>query len=147
MWQPEKIASRYPKATRILENNPNTKVIRYEAAIDKNHVAEFARIVGYQGKGIPPTFYTFYRLGEFSWLSRLNVALESIVHTEQEYTYHLDLEPGATLIVETEVTQFRERRGLKMIGMTTKLTNQGRLVASSHTSFLSRDLGSVAAAK
>lgn len=147
MLQPAKIDSLYPKVGRVLENDPNTKVIRYEVTIDKKHVAEFARIVGHSGKTIPPTFYTFFRWGEFTWLTRMNVALESIVHTEQEYSYHADLEPGVTLKVETEVTQFRERRGLKMIGMTTRLSYQNKLVASSQTSFLSRDLGRVGEAK
>lgn len=142
----EKIASRYPKVGKVLENDPGTKVIRYEAYVDKNHVAEFARIVGYQGKGIPPTFFTFYRWGEFTWLTRMNVALETIVHTEQEYSYHADIEPGVTLIAETEVTSLRERRGLKMIDMTTTLFLDGQKVASSQTSFLSRELSTPGAA-
>ena len=143
----EKIASRYPKVGKVLENDSATKVIRYEAFVDKNHVAEFARIVGYTGKGIPPTFFTFFRWGEFTWLTRMNVALETIVHTEQEYAYHSDIEAGVTLIAETEVTQLRERRGLKMIDMTTNLFLEGQMVASSHTSFLSRELSAPPEAK
>jgi acyl dehydratase len=136
----QKIPSLYPKVGKVLENHEGSSVIRYDAYIDPQHVAAFARVVGYSGPGIPPTFFTFYRWGEFTWLNRLKVSLESIVHTEQEYEYFSSVSPGVTVIVETRVTQVRERRGIKMIDMTTTINHGDKKVAASVTSFLSREL-------
>ncbi len=131
-----KIAPLFPTVGRILQNEASIPVIRYEAPVVSEHVAQFSKVIGYERPGIPPTFYTFYRWGEFEMLRRLGIPLEKIVHTEQVYTYHASIQPGVVLIAETEISRFRERRSLKMITMATKMKLGDQVVVTSETSFL-----------
>ncbi len=131
-----KIRPLFPIVGRILQNEASNPVIRYEAPVVSEHVAQFSKVIGYDRPGVPPTYYTFYRWGEFEWLRRMGIPLEKIVHTEQVYTYHSEINPGVLLVAETEVSRVRQRRALKVITMSTKLRLGDRLVVTSETSFL-----------
>ncbi len=131
-----KIESTFPRVGRILQQDAAAPVIQYEAPLVPEHVAKFSKVIGYSGQSVPPTFYTFFRWGEFEWLRRMGIPLENIVHTEQVYTYHSEIDPGVVLIAETEVSRVRERRTLKMITMATRLKFGDRLIVTSETSFL-----------
>ena len=124
----KKIQPLYPSLDRVLEDDEKSPFIRFEVEATKEHVASFAKIVGFKGEG----------WAEFRWLSRLGIPIETVVHTEQSYKYHDEVEAGVTLTVATEVSHFRERRGLKMVTMTTRVAVGGRLVVTSDASFLAK---------
>ncbi len=128
----------YSIMDRVLEDDEKTSSIRFEVEAKKEHIVGFAKTVGFKGQGIPPTYFTFFRWAEFRWLSRLGIPLETVVHTEQAYEYHDKGEAGVTFTVETQVSQFRERRGLKMVTMTTRISVGNRLVVTSVASFLAK---------
>src|SRR4051812_32557480 len=91
----------YPIMDRVLQEDEKSLFIRFEVEAKKEHVAGFARVVGFKGQGIPPTYFTFLRWAEFRWLSRLGIPLETVVHTEQAYEYHDTVDAGVTLTVST----------------------------------------------
>jgi len=133
-----KIEPLYPRAGRILQNDPKIPVIRFEVPVRAEHVAQFSKVIGWEGTGIPPTFFTFFRWGEFEILRRVGIPLEHIVHTDQSYKYHAKIEPGVVLVAESEVIRLRRRTSLTMLQLTTRLKLGDVLVVSSECSFVAK---------
>lgn len=59
----------------------------YEEHLSVERMAEFARSVSAAMPGIPPTWLTLCRKGEFELLTRAGFRLDQVLHGEQEYRY------------------------------------------------------------
>jgi len=91
----------------------------FNEEITPARVAEFAAAVCSTAPlgGVPPTFYTILRRGEFELFQRLGIALSSVLHAEQEYVYlkPLSVGRGTHVSCDTEVTKFMEKKGRETI--------------------------------
>ncbi len=66
-------------------------------------------------EGIPKTFVTLYRRGEFDWLERLHVDFHNLLHTDQEYVYLQPLKVGDEPTVRTHIVDMKERKNLTIM--------------------------------
>lgn len=84
----------------------------FREAISSGRVAAFCAAVGADpSRGVPPTFLTIGRAGEFGMLDRMGVPLSRVLHGEQAYSYENPLQAGDELSYQTTLTQVMEKRG------------------------------------
>lgn len=88
-----------------------------------------ARAAGHRDLPVPPTFFTAIELESpdpFAWLDELGVDLRSILHGEQEFTYHAMAYAGDELSTRSTITDVYEKKGgaLQFIVRRTEITNQ-----------------------
>lgn len=76
-------------------------------------------------RGLPPTFATIYRFGEFEWLRRAGVDLRNLLHTEQEYEYLAPLPLGAPARVTTVLSKRRTRAGMTFVTLQSTIRFHG----------------------
>ena len=82
--------------------------------VDPDRVAAFARVVGQDAPGVPPTFLT---TAEFSVIPRIvgdpRLALDftRVVHGTQEYVVERPLRVGETLVLSPSLESVRVRSG------------------------------------
>lgn len=59
----------------------------------------------------PPTLFTLFRHGEYSWLKKLGVKSEGLLHADQEYIYKGEYKNELPIIVRTRLSSYKERKG------------------------------------
>jgi hypothetical protein len=69
----------------------------------------YVSAIGYTGAGLPLTYLTRLRAGEFTLLQDIKIDLSSVLHAEQEYTGTRALNPGTELVFQTELSQVFEK--------------------------------------
>ena len=83
-------------------------------SVDPDRVAAFARVVGQDEPGVPPTFLT---AAEFTVIPRMigdpRLALDftRVVHGTQEYVLERPLRVGETLVLSPSLESVRVRAG------------------------------------
>ncbi len=87
-------------------------------------------------KGMPPTYPTIYRWGEFEWLKRSGVDLRNLLHTDQEYEYLAPLVVGDKPKVTTTLKGMRARAGMTFISLESTIESGGRIAVRNHTQFV-----------
>lgn len=88
-----------------------------------------ARMAGHRDLPVPPTFFTAIDLESaqpFAWLDELGVDLRTILHGEQEFTYHQMAYAGDELSTFSTITDLYEKKGgaLQFIVRRTVISNQ-----------------------
>ncbi|MCR1784920.1 MaoC family dehydratase N-terminal domain-containing protein [Nocardioides carbamazepini] len=88
-----------------------------------------ARAAGHRDLPVPPSFFTAIELESpdpFAWLDELGVDLRSILHGEQEFTYHRMAYAGDELRTRSKITDLYDKKGgaLQFIVRRTEITNQ-----------------------
>lgn len=91
---------------------------------------EAAKQAGYPDLPVPPTFFFGVDLevpDPFAYLDELGVDLRSILHGEQEFTYHAMAYAGDVLSSSSVVTDVFEKKGgaLQFLVTETPVINQG----------------------
>lgn len=77
-------------------------------------LADFAKALGAPPEaGLPPTYLTRLRQGEFELFARAGLKLEQILHAEQEYTWDSTFVPkvGDVLTSQAKYTEIKDRAG------------------------------------
>ena len=84
--------------------------------------------------GVPATLATLFRESEFRWLDRMGVDLRHLLHTEQQYEYVSPLVPGEKIAGETTLKRKRERKGLLLVTLETRIRSASnvRVIATTH---------------
>ena len=83
----------------------------FTETITAERLARFRAAVGLSAGGMPPTFLTRFRVGEFEIFKRLAIPLSSVLHAEQAYAYDQPLLDGDEVRYETTLTQVAEKKG------------------------------------
>lgn len=84
----------------------------YRDELDRESVEAFALAVGADpAAGVPLTWVTVCRRGEFELLRRWGIELSQVLHGEQEYEYLSGLRVGMTLEYETELKKITDKKG------------------------------------
>jgi len=87
-------------------------------------------------KGMPPTYPTIYRWGEFEWLKRNGVDLRNLLHTDQEYEYLAPLVVGEKPKVTTVLKATRARAGMTFITLESTVESGGKIAVRNSTQFV-----------
>lgn len=89
---------------------------------------EAAQAAGYKDIQMLPTTPTLFEFwGNPAWMERLReIGLNTtrLLHVEQEFTYLGEIVPGDVLTGVTTVVDGKARRGLDMVTLQTRYTNQ-----------------------
>lgn len=92
------------------------------------HTQQAAREAGYHDVQMLPTMPAQFEFwGNPRWMERLRgIGLNTtrLLHVEQEFTYYHEIRPGDTLTGITTVLDGKARRGLDMVTLETRYTNQ-----------------------
>ena len=106
-------------------------------------VRAFARAIGQQTEGVPPTFLT---AAEFSVIPTiaddpdLGLDFSKVLHTEQRYDIHRPIQLGETLTIYARIGSIRQRGGSGFLTLITELRDsQGDLVATARSTLLERE--------
>ena len=92
--------------------------------VEQAHTARFARVVGHEGDGVPPTFPT---AAEFAALTQViedpELALDfaHVLHAEQEYEYRRPLVVGDRLTLTPRLAQIRRKGALEFCTVETEM--------------------------
>lgn len=114
-------------------------IVRTLPAITRAHVEAFAQATRSEHYvDCPPTYPTTFRSTEFEWIGILGIDLHNLLHTEQEYEYLKPLREGDIPLVASRVTEYRERRGLLFVEVTSDVTVAGDVVLIARSSFVVR---------
>jgi hypothetical protein len=81
----------------------------YSEKVDEARLQAFRAAVGATGPGVPPTFMTCFRAGEFELFNTLGFELSQVLHAEQEFTYENDLQAGDTAFFKATLTNVLEK--------------------------------------
>lgn len=86
----------------------------FRETITEGQVARFCESTGFSPElrariGVPPTFITRYRTGEFELFEKLGVPLSSVLHAEQGYDYRAPIEVGDQIEYTTQVANIVEK--------------------------------------
>jgi hypothetical protein len=92
---------------------------RFSEKITPGRVEQFRSAIRAEADGIPPTFLTRYRHGEFELFKRMGVELSSILHLEQGYELEEALRLDDELGYETALVDWSEKRGLHFLVLDT----------------------------
>jgi hypothetical protein len=107
--------------------------------ITAEHIQDFAAATcSVHFQGTPLTFPTVFRATEFRWLDRLQLDMQKLLHTEQEYEYVSQLKEGDTLNIATRITEYRQRRGLLFVTLETDVVRRSELVMKGRSAFVVR---------
>ncbi|MEO7021988.1 MAG: MaoC family dehydratase N-terminal domain-containing protein [Ktedonobacteraceae bacterium] len=92
------------------------------------HTPQAAQKAGYEDVQMLPTMPTQFEFwGNPGWMERLReIGLNTtrLLHVEQEFEYLHEVQPGDTLTGVTTVLDGKVRRGLDMVTLETRYTNQ-----------------------
>ena len=92
---------------------------------------------------IPPTVLTIFRELEWEWMARLEVSLDNILHTEQQYRFLAPILPDKPYRIITALKAFKETEQKQWKVCICKLHSemicQKNLVALSDTTFFIRN--------
>ncbi len=109
------------------------------------HASQAAQKAGYENVQMLPTMPTQFEFwGNPGWMERLReIGLNTtrLLHVEQEFEYLHAVQPGDTLTGVTTVLDGKVRRGLDMVTLETRYTNQhGIQVLTAHMKVMVREL-------
>lgn len=114
----------------------------YREEIDPASVQGFADIYGGTGAALFPTYATRFRRGEFDLLARQGIALNEILHGEQEYRYPGDLQVGDEATFETRIVEDATKRsakgGLRIMTMETQISSARGLAVVARSTLVIR---------
>lgn len=93
-----------------------------------------ARAAGHPDILIPPTFYfslELQRTDSHELINRLGFDRRAFLHGEERFTYHAVAHAGDALVLESEYTDYYEKKGgaLKFVNRRTTVTRNGELIA------------------
>lgn len=88
----------------------------FRETVTEEAVARFAEATDFSGDardalGVPPTFITRYRAGEFALFEKLGVALSSVLHVEQGYEYRAPILVGDEIEYSTRLAKVVDKSG------------------------------------
>lgn len=89
---------------------------QYIENLDAPSLQAFAQAIAFSGQGVPPTWLTRLRKGEFELFERMQIPLSSVLHAEQKYVWEQRLRLPAQVSYQTTVVQ-----------QTSKSTTRGKL--------------------
>src|ERR1700722_14156132 len=90
--------------------------------LSAERIEQFRSAVGLKHDlGVPATLSTIFRDSEFAWVKRMGIEMRELVHTEQEYEYFSPFETGESAVAVTTVKRRRERSGLLLITLETRI--------------------------
>lgn len=129
MFQIEKIGTSFPLFTIEVAR---AKLHEFALAVGEvdpiYHSQQAAREAGYDDVQMLPTMPTQFEFwGNPRWMERLReIGLNTtrLLHVEQEFTYLHEIHPGDTLTGITTILDGKTRRGLDMVTLETRYTNQ-----------------------
>jgi hypothetical protein len=105
----------------VLKDHVGEQSSRHEETADAERVEAFRQAVGALGQGVPPTYVTRCRVGEFELMQKLGIQLNQLLHGEQEYSYEADIEVGDQLSYTTRLAEVLEKRELKFLVFETEI--------------------------
>lgn len=93
-----------------------TQVGPFRETVTEEAVARFVEATGYSpdardALGVPPTFITRYRVGEFALFEKLGVSLASLLHVEQGYAYRAPIQVGDEIEYSTRLAKVVDKSG------------------------------------
>ncbi len=129
MFDTTSIGTSFPPFTVEVER---PKIQEFALAIEAKdpiyHSREAAQEAGYPDIALLPTLpIQFEFWGNPHWMERLEtlgINTTRMLHAEQEYTYLASIQPGNTLSAVTTVLDGKTRKGLEMVTLETRYTNQ-----------------------
>jgi len=89
---------------------------KFELSISPDQMENFFQAVQWRlpdRPQMPPTLATVFRKGEFDVMATMGIALQKVLHAEQEYRFHKALEPGKVYTGTTSVKHSYEKQGTK----------------------------------
>lgn len=117
----------------------------YEAVaftVTQLHTAEFARVVGHAGEGVPPTLPTAAELAALAQVIAdpdLGLDFDRVVHGEQEYEWRRPLVVGDELTATPRLAQIRRKAGLELCTIETQMRDaSGDLVVVARNTLVVR---------
>ena len=116
----------------------------FEETITSEKLNVFRSAVQASTEGVPPTYLTRLREGEFELLTRWGVTLDRVLHAEQEYEYLAPLLEGHTLRYRTRFLDLIEKKGnagiLNFLAFELEVSDKrlGTLLARGWTNFVIR---------
>ncbi len=129
------------KATAALEGKryPSLRFV-----VDADRVRAFAQAVGHPGDGVPPTFVTAPELavGLSNVVTdpELGIALDHVLHGEQEYEWRRALSVGEELTADATIERVRGKGGTWFVTLRTEFTDEaGVPVATGRCTLIVRD--------
>ncbi len=114
----------------------NTVTYEWEAVSEERMAALKAATRSDHVHGMPPTFATIYRWGEFEWLKKLGVDLRNLLHTEQEFEYLAPLVPGERPKISTQLKSQRARAGMTFLVLESSIECAGKVAVLTTTHFV-----------
>ncbi len=94
------------------------------------------------GKGIPLTYCTLFRHGEYAWLEKLGIEVRELLHGEQEYEFKEPLQVSKPLTVLTKLASIKERKtaqtSLAFVVLSSDVLCEGKVAVVSKTTFVVR---------
>ena len=129
MFETRFIGQRFPAFTIEVER---AKLHEFALAVGEldpiYHSRQEARAAGYEDIQMLPTMPTQFEFwGNPSWMERLReIGLNTmrLLHLEQDFAYLGPIVPGDVLTGVTTVVDGKARRGLDMVTLETRYTNQ-----------------------
>ncbi len=106
-------------------SSTNDTIVREYGKIESAQVELFRKAVGAMSTAFPPTYATIYRHPEFTWLDKLNLKLENVLHTDQSYEFFEPLIIGDSPRVVTQTKSHRVRRGTHFLTLESTVTCNG----------------------
>lgn len=98
--------------------------------------------------GVPPTFPTCFRHGEFELFEKLGIPLAAVLHAEQEFHYQREFLSGETVsfdsvlehVLEKKGDPAKKRAGMAFLTFSTKIVDsKNEPVAVSRTTIVVRE--------
>lgn len=115
----------------------------YAELASEDRIAAFQKAIGTSDPGVPPTFLTVFRRGEFELLERMGVSLAQVLHAEQEYEFFSELRSGDFLDFTTQLANAALKKGasgsLKFLTFETEFARNGVRVAVARTILVVRE--------
>jgi len=127
----------------VPKSQVGTKVGPYEEELVSSRVQAFARSIGADpALGVPPTYVTAFRRGEFDLMQGLGIKLNQVLHGEQDYVYEGSLKVGDRVRYETKLAQILEKKSatalMQILLLETQIQAAGKLVATARTTIIVR---------
>lgn len=125
----------------LINLNADLTPIKFTAAtITKDRVELFKSAVRLQyTEGIPPTYATTFRKGEFAFLDRFHVNLKNLLHTDQQYEYITPFCLDDIPEVTTEFVSTKERRGMIFVSIKSQVKVKDQIRVYFTSSFVLRE--------
>ncbi len=86
----------------------------FRDVVTEEQVASFCAVTGFSPAlrarfGVPPTFVTRYRHGEFALFEQLKISLSQLLHVDQVYDYRFPIRVGDEIQYVTRLTHVLDK--------------------------------------